>query len=81
MEYPFSAHACVYFPEICISPLAEKGPEDGAELLGGWNLDSGNGAQVAAGKNTTTELGEGGGGKSRVKRRVREEMKKIKTFI
>ena len=31
MEYPFSALACVYFPEICISPLAEKGPEDGAE--------------------------------------------------
>lgn len=63
-------------------PIGEKwGRRSWVKLLGGWNLDSGNGAQVAAGKNTTTELGEGGGGKSRVKRRVREEMKKIKTFI
>lgn len=63
MEYPFSAHACVYFPEICISPLAEKGPEDVAELLGGWNLDSGNGAQVAAGKKQRQSWGRGAGGR------------------
>ena len=64
-------------------PIGGKGTwrRSRVKLLGGWNLDSGNGAQVAAGKKTTTELGEGGGGKSRVKRRVREEMKKIKTFI
>ena len=41
-------------------PLAENGPEDGAQQIcsGGGDLDSGNGAQVAAGKSS-----DGGGGR------------------
>ena len=52
-----------------------------SKVARGLKSRCGNGAQVAAGKKQRQSWGRGAGGKSRVKIRVREEMKKIGTFI